>query len=106
MLGTQDDLIDIHLVLGGTHCQGGSFLLPGLRHLDWSVVVAKGVVLLVVLGDVEHLVVDRLVTVVYHLAVAVASAVLLVEVRVLGLRGERGTVSMNQEGISLSFMSR
>jgi hypothetical protein len=95
----QNQLVDIDVLFGPSR-----FILPSSGDFDRGVVVAAGIVVVVVV-HVEDLLVDGLVAVVDLLAVAVATAVLLVSLWVFRLNRREGTVSMNHEGISVSFIS-
>ena len=77
-----------------------------LGHLNRTVVILYVVVALIVkISNVEHLVVNHLVAVVYLFPHPVAPSVLLIRIQILWLNKLLLTVSMNQDGISSSFIS-
>lgn len=82
------------------------FPLLKLGHLNRTVIILYVVVALIVkISNVEHLVVDHLVAVVDLLPHPVAPSILLIRIQILWLNKLLLTVSMNQDGISSSFIS-
>jgi hypothetical protein len=80
-------------------------LLPLPGHLHRRIIVLIVILLIVHVGDVQYLIINSFITVVDLLPGPVAPTVLLIRVGVFGLNSARNTVSLNQEGISLSFIS-
>lgn len=76
-------------------------------YLNRRVIILNVISLLVIeFSYVEHLVVDGLITVIYLLSNTIAASIFLVRFRIFGLSHTNYTVSMNQEGISVSFIRR
>lgn len=91
-------------VLSFCHSFGGLF---GLGDFDGTVVILICVVIEIVeLGYVEERIVCGLVTVVDLLADPISATILTIDFLPVGLNEAKGTVSMNQAGISLCFMRR
>ena len=97
----QNYLVNVNLVLGSDY-----LLLSLSGNFNRSVVIAASVVVfLIVISDVEHLIINGFVTVVDLFAMSVSPTVLSVCIWVFRLSKNSITVSMNHEGISLSFIS-
>ena len=91
-------LVNVHILL--------LFFLPfDLWHLHRRVIVAHRVIFIIKIRHVENLIVPRFVTVVDLPPGPVAPSVLPELLRVLRLHTPSLTVSMNQEGISLSLIN-
>ena len=100
------DLVDVHLFVPGLLLGLAIVLLEFGHYHDIVIVVFVIVVLVIEVSDVEGLIIDGLIAVVDMLSYSIPSAVFFIEVHIFRLNKQIGTVSINQEGISLSLMSR